>query len=334
VNRGHGREMKRDFRSRSSVLNREMRASRYYRAYTSRYWRNEPLWFYSPSLTLGALGYGFFGHYWNNPYSHLWGWDYWNSIYPSMGGYTWWHYYSSWYWKPWGYRRPSYYRPSYDLVDYILASIYESAWEARLEERREAARQQYEDDILAAQAAEDQAQADALQAQADAAAEQAAQDEIQRAEAEALAQAQSNPGTPALSEEDQSQLAEQVEQISEEREKSNVSTPLNTGFENALGNKKSLYLVSFDPEGSFDGRDVSGNSPCQLHIGDILEREDDLIEGTGLATLRVKVGQPSSCQTGTLVTMTIPQLQDIYNSFQETMDAGAQELANKNQPNQ
>ena len=308
----------RDYKFRSSVVNRDFEFRRQYHSDECHEWR-EPMWFYATDLALGTLNYEFFGPRWNNPYRQTWGWDDWNSR--QWNGYGWYQYYSTSYWKPWGYRHHDYYRPSYAIVDYVLAETYELAWEARLEAAREAAREEYEERIAAA---ENDAETAALQAQADAAAAQAAAAEAQAAQAEAQAAANAASGATAVSDEDQAQLANQVEQVSNDRTN---QTPVNTAFETALGNDAFLFLVSSQPEGTFD----NGEGACILHIGDVLQK-DSMVEGSGLVSMKVKVAQPSSCRAGTIVTMTVPQLQSIYDAFQEQMDTGAQQLADGNQP--
>ena len=209
------------------------------------------------------------------------------------------------------------------MVAYISAArTYAAAWEQRLEAAREAARQQYEDRILEA---ENEAEIAALRAQQDAAVAQAAAEEARRAEAEAQAAAAQASGVTSVGDDDQDQLADQVQQVADDRSN---QTPVNTAFERAIQSDNYLYLVSSSPEGTFDGGDAG---PCKLHAGDIL-RKDTMIPDTGIVTLKVKVSQPSSCRAGTLVTMTVAQLEAIYNAFQESMDDAGQELANANQP--
>ena len=107
-----------------------------------------------------------------------------------------------------------------------------------------------------------------------------------------------------------------------------TQTPVATAFETALANDGYLYIVSKQLDQSFDAGD---GVSCQLQIGDILQK-DTLIAETGLVTLKVKVSQPGDCKAGTLVTLTVQQLQEIYDDFQQSMDTGAQSLASDNQP--
>jgi hypothetical protein len=310
----------RNYSFRSPVSRLQMNINRNYFPAASRVWR-APLWFYQSNLSLGALRPDFLSSRCNQPYRPTWGWSTWNSQAGNTFG--WWSYYSSWFWKPWSYRHPdTYYRPSYAVVDYILASTFETAWDARIDAAQEEVRQRYEDQILGAQTEQEAAD---LRAQSEAAAAQAAEEEARRAQEEAIAKGGTDTSTPpALSESDQEQLATQVETIADERSQ---GTPVSAAFEAALNNPAYLYLVSAEPDSTFD----SAQGPCKLHIGDVLQ-QDNRMDGTGLVTMRVKVAQPTSCRTGSLITMSIPQLQEFYNAFQESMDAGAQELADSNQP--
>ena len=315
----------RNFQGRNSVLGRDYQRNYQYSVGRSPHW-NKTLWFYEPGLSLGRLNYGFLSSNYSRHYNPIWSYEYWNNR--SWKHYGWWQHYSSFYWKPWGYRHHGYYRPSFAVVDYILARTAEEAWGCRLAERREAVRQQYEDQMMDA----DPQDVPALEQEQEQAMQQAEQDEIQQAQQEANDQASGAPTDPngesgqtAVSEDDQSQFASQVEQIAKDRQE---QTPVSTAFENALQNDKFLYLVNAKPEGTYDSGD--GNT-CELQPGNILIK-DSLIPETGIVTLKVKVGVPRSCKAGTLVTMTIPQLQGIFNAFQGSMDDGAQELADKNQP--
>ena len=288
------------------------------------YWRG-PLWFYSTGLALGGLNYGFFGAGWGSPYQPIWGYNYWNA-YP-WGSYGWYQYYSGWYWRPYGYWAASY-RPSYALVDWILALNLEYAWSERIAAAREAARQDNEN---RAAEAESEVEAAFILSQADAEMNQAATNaETDGRAASDAAQAAANAAGNAsqatqVDRVTQDQLASQVEQVARERQD---ATPINTAFENALRDDKHLYLVNASSDKQYD----QGNgSVCGLQIGDILQR-DQLMGDSGLVSLRVKVSQPGSCPSGGTITMTTEDLANIYNSFQQQMDLGAQQLANKNQP--
>lgn len=317
VERNNRQILERNYIYRDTVLNRRIEVRRDFDDRPCRFWP-EPLWFYQTPLGADAIDYSFFGPTYSSPYDPIWGWDYWSTyLWPAYG---WWNYYSGWYWRPWGDRHHGYYRPSYAVADFVIASMLETAWEARIEAAEVAVQQQYEDQIIEAENEAQAAQLQAQEAQAEADAATAATEQAQ-AEAE-QAQATAAPDS-TVSDEDESQIADQVEQTSAQREN---QTPVSSAFEDALNNDRYLFLVSSDVEESFD---AGNGQSCKLLVGDIL-RKDTLIPGSGLVTMRVKVSQPGGCKAGTLVTLTVPQLQEIYDDFQETMDIGVQQLADRN----
>ncbi len=314
----------RNYSYHSSLINGNLSFNRSYGSFGCQYWHS-PLRFYESSLVFGAFEFALFGGGYGNPYNPIWGYNYWNNNpWPSYG---WYHHYSGWYWRPYGYWARNYYRPSYALVDWIIASNLEVAWESRLEAAREAARQANADRVSAAESEEEaqqiRAQVDAEAAQAAQAASDSARAAAETAQAAADVSNQAS-GSTAVNQEVQDQLASQVEQVTQDRQN---STPMNTGFEAALKDDRYVFLVSSNSGKTYDN---GSNGSCILEVGDMIQREQ-MIGNSGLVSLKVKVSQLDSCKAGSTITMTVEDLSEIYNAFHENLDTGAKQLADKNQ---
>jgi hypothetical protein len=90
----------------------------------------------------------------------------------------------------------------------------------------------------------------------------------------------------------------------------------------ALDPKQRTFVVSTAiSEKTTDG------SQCSLSAGDILTRIDNTPDTNQNVTSMVTSSQKSDCPSGTMVAISIQDLQDMHNAFVEKMDAGLKQLA-------
>jgi hypothetical protein len=159
-------------------------------------------------------------------------------------------------------------------------------------------------------------------------AEEAASFEAQQAQYE-MEQAAAAQAVTQITPEVQQQLVAQVETVHSNRF-NQIQT--STAFEQAMTDWNHLYIISAQaPEVAID---AGNGQQCVLRTGDIVKRyaTDQNIEGRVWMVGEVMSLQEGSCPAGRAFLLTIPQLKSIYESGLATMDAGAQQLANQNQP--
>jgi hypothetical protein len=90
----------------------------------------------------------------------------------------------------------------------------------------------------------------------------------------------------------------------------------------ALDPKQRTFVISTAlSEKTTDG------SQCSLSAGDILTRIDNTPDTNQNVTSMVTSSQKSDCPSGTMVAISIQDLQDMHNAFVEKMDAGLKQLA-------
>jgi hypothetical protein len=92
----------------------------------------------------------------------------------------------------------------------------------------------------------------------------------------------------------------------------------------ALSPTERVFVVSND----IDTADQSGQE-CGLSGGDVLERLTDMPDANQTVTARVVTSKQGSCGAGQTVAVSVQDLQEMHNQFQQQLDTGLQTLADK-----
>jgi hypothetical protein len=267
-----------------------------------------------------------------HPFHYSWGWE----------GRGWYHSYYGPYWTTYA----VYPAPSYWVTDWMVAGYLQDHYEAQISvdqaraeaqaARDEAARAQQ-----AAQAAQDQAEiaeAKAAQAQAELRAKNAETKLAQAEHAQEIA-GKPNPSATPIDKDTKEALKNQIDQtiaekkvLAEEAEKG--GTPALPDVSKAFADPKHIYPVSkVVSVTSAKDSNPAGN----LSEGDLLKLEpgqDDKLKNAqenDLITMRVMTskGDDGEVPAGTLVNVSVHDLQDFDSEFRAKVDAGL-EAADKN----
>ncbi len=103
-----------------------------------------------------------------------------------------------------------------------------------------------------------------------------------------------------------------------------VPDPAASGLPRLLSdNKPHTFVVS----SSLDV--MSGIEECSLTPGDVLQLNGAQASGSNTVYLQVLAGKTQSCPTGSVVSMSFEDLQNIHNGMRETVDQGLTELQSK-----
>jgi len=139
---------------------------------------------------------------------------------------------------------------------------------------------------------------------------------------------------PAMSEEVKKALSEEVkstlaaEKADAEKPKSNSSGGNQPSNSNeappALDPNFKTFIVASDMSLETDGDE------CALSQGDVIERTTDTADGDGNVTVKVVASNKSDCAIGKQGPVSTDDLQEMYNSFRESLKDGMGELAKKN----
>jgi len=267
-----------------------------------------------------------------HPFHYHWGWE----------GYGWYHSYYGPYWSAYD----VYPAPSYWVTDWMVAGYMQDHYEAQISvDQARADAQAARDEAARAQQAAQQAQDQAEIAEAKTAQAQA---ELQARNAEAkLAQAEHrqemagkpNPNATPIDTNTKEALKNQIDQtiaekkvLAEQAEKG--GNPLLPDVSKAFADPKHVYPVSkIVSVTSAKDSNPAGN----LSEGDLLRVEpgqDDKLKNAGendLITMRVMTskGEDGEVAAGTLVNVSVHDLQDFDSEFRAKVDAGLEE-ADKN----
>jgi len=90
----------------------------------------------------------------------------------------------------------------------------------------------------------------------------------------------------------------------------------------ALDPKFRYFVVASDVDLSPDG-----GQDCQLTQGDVLKRTGDQLDNNNSVEVVVKSSKKDDCAVGTKAMLDANELQEMYNHFRETLDAGLKSLA-------
>ncbi len=252
----------------------------------------------------GRHYYGYYPNYWYHPAFYGWAYRPWDApVYWSVG-------IGGWGWGPWfgfygGYFAPYSVYPSaaFWLTDYVIAANLQAAYEARAEANAEAA----------------------------------GYDEGYRDGAGQAA----NSGPVTLTPEVKQAIAEEVKaQLAAEQQQSSdgpsgsyngrtrdgqapAAEPANDEVPPALDPARRTFVVSSDITV------ISNGQECDLTAGDVITRLTDTPDAGQRVTASVSASKKGDCGAGKQVAVSVEDLQDMHNRFQEQLDSGMKELVEK-----
>jgi hypothetical protein len=245
--------------------------------------------------------YGYYPRYWYHPAFYGWAFRPWGApVYWSvgMGGWGWrgapWFGFYGGYFAPY----PVYSSAAFWLTDYLIAANLQAAYAAR-----------------------SAADADAV----------AGDDQGQLNYGDEAGQtADSGPVTltpevkQAIAEEVKAQLAAQQQQASGGSDgQAQAAEPANGQVPPALDPARRTFVVSGDITVMSNGEE------CELSAGDVITRLTDSPDADQNVTASVSASKKGDCGAGKQVTVSVEDLQDMHNHFQEQLESGMKALAEK-----
>lgn len=129
----------------------------------------------------------------------------------------------------------------------------------------------------------------------------------------------------AIAEEVKAQLAAQqaaAQQTSSGTNQSTASTP-SQDVPAALDPARHTFIVASDLSVSSDGQE------CQLTAGDVIKRTSDTPDEDRKVTAVVSASKKSDCSVGQEIAIGVDDLQEMHNKFEEQLDNGMKDLADK-----
>jgi hypothetical protein len=129
----------------------------------------------------------------------------------------------------------------------------------------------------------------------------------------------------AIAEEVKAQLAAQqaaAQQSSSGNNQPAASTP-SQDVPAALDPARHTFIVSSDLAVSSDGQE------CQLSAGDVIKRTSDTPDDDRKVTAVVSASKKSDCAVGQEIAIGVDDLQEMHNKFEEQLDNGMKDLADK-----
>src|ERR1700678_2989683 len=246
---------------------------------------------YHPAFYYGAGYYGWAYNPWAAPAYYGWGW----------GGAPWYGFYGA-YFAPYS----VYPSAAFWLTDYLISANLQAAYAAR---------------AAANAGANSGGDTAAAQPQGDASADASA----------------GNSGSVALSPEVKAAIAAEVKaQLAAEQA---AAKPASSGGQDqatqasatqaseevppALDPARRTFVVSSDLAVVGDGQE------CQLTSGDVITRITDTPDDDNKVTVSVSAGKKADCAAGKQVAVSVDDLQEMQNHFQEQLDSGMKDLASK-----
>jgi hypothetical protein len=140
-----------------------------------------------------------------------------------------------------------------------------------------------------------------------------------------------NTDAVTLSPEVKELIAQEVkEQLAAEQAAASGQTTESNASDNqtppALDPKQRVFIVSSDLDVTPTVKGQAGQE-CGLTPGDVLLRTSDDLENGNQVKVSVMSSKANDCSAGSEAYLTLDQLQEMQNSFQEQVDAGTQSLA-------
>jgi hypothetical protein len=253
----------------------------------------------------GHQYYGWRPAYWYHPGFYGWAWRPWGAPVVwgvGFGGWGWagtpWFGFYGGYFAPY----PAYPSAAFWLTDYLIAENLQAAYAAQAD--------------ASASAAYDQGAANYSDGSGGASAGQAAN---------------SGPVTltpevkEAIAEEVRAQLAEQQQQSSAPDDSSNGQTqaPASSQVPPALDPARRTFVVHNNLTVVSDGQE------CELTGGDVITRLTDTPDADQRVTASVQASKKSDCAQGKQIAVSVDDLQEMHNHFEEQLSNGMKELAQK-----
>jgi len=249
----------------------------------------------------GRPYYGYYHPYWYHPAYYGWAYNPWATpVYYGWGwgGAPWYGYYGA-YFAPY----PVYPSAAFWLTDYFVAATLRAAYEANAE----------------ANASNDAAASDNLQAST------------------APQAAASNNNQVALSPEVKQAIAEEVkaELAAQQGEAGSAGKSSGNSGGGDTASKKEEVPPALDPARrtfvvNADLSVVADGEECSLTAGDVITRLTDTPDDDNNVNASVAASKKGDCASGKQVAVSVDDLQEMHNHFQEQLQAGMGELAKKN----
>lgn len=133
--------------------------------------------------------------------------------------------------------------------------------------------------------------------------------------------------TEGLTPEVKASITEEVKaQISAEQvaatTNSTGAAPTGEQIPGAIDPKQRMFIVSTGL-----AEQTSDRAQCSLSAGDVLTRVSDTLDANLRVTAMVTSSQRNDCATGSMLAISVWELQDMHNDFTQKIDAGLQKLA-------
>ncbi len=285
----------RTYVSRTVVVNHVTYTS-VYRSYSYGgyccYYGYHPAYYYAP------VYYGWAYNPWPAPVYYGWGW----------GGAPWYGYYGG-YFAPY----PVYPSAAFWLTDYLISVNLQAAYQAR--------------------AAANAAAVGGDNGGGNGGGDQQYQDQQnQNSGGDNNSATNSGPVTlspevkDAIAEEVKAQLAAQQAAAQQQGTASNAQQSSGNASEEvpaALDPARHTFIVSSDLTVASNGQE------CQLTPGDVIKRTSDTPDDDRRVTASVSSSKKSDCAVGSEIAIGVDDLQEMHNKFEEQLDNGMKDLANK-----
>jgi hypothetical protein len=245
---------------------------------------------YHPAYYYAPVYYGWAYNPWPAPVYYSWGW----------GPAPWYGYYGG-YFAPY----PAYPSAAFWLTDYLIAANLQAAYQARA--------------------------AAASAGNSDNGGNGGGDQQQSQPSGSDNSSANSGPLTltpevkDAIAEEVKAQLAAQqaaAQQSSSGTNQPAASTP-SQDVPAALDPARHTFIVSSDLTVASDGQE------CQLTAGDVIKRTSDTPDDDRKVTAVVSASKKSDCAVGQEIAIGVDDLQEMHNKFEEQLDNGMKDLANK-----
>ncbi|MGH9644262.1 MAG: hypothetical protein ACRD3Q_17800, partial [Terriglobales bacterium] len=262
----------------------------------------------------GYRYYGYYPGYWYRPGFYGWAWHPWGvGVYWGWGaggwgwaGSPWWGWYGGW-WTPY----PVYAGPAFWLTDWVIAAELQSAYASQY---NAAAGADYSAPYPPSQGSSNQGSSD---------------EGANYSDNSDNAQVTLSPEVKAaIAEEVKAQLAEQQQQAPTQGGVSDQSNtaPSNSGDQvpPALDPARRTFIVD-NPITV----DTSDGQECDLTGGDVITRLTDTPDSNGNVNASVSATKKGECGAGSQITVSVDNLMEMHNHFEEQLNNGLKALAEK-----
>jgi hypothetical protein len=253
----------------------------------------------------GAHYYGYYPGVWFHPGFYGWAWHPWGSPLAwgigvggwGWGGSPWWGFYGGW-WNPY----PVYASPAFWLTDYLIAGELQSAYTSQYDTAADA-------DQSAPYPPSNQGGSN-------------------YSDNGANAQVTLSPEVKeAIAEEVKAQLASQEQQAPTQGGVADQGAASNSSDDNqvppALDPARRTFVVDNSITVTSDGQD------CELTGGDVITRLTDTPDGDGNVTASVSASKKGECAAGNKVSVSVDDLMEMHNHFEEQLNNGLKALSEK-----